>query len=157
MPLEQLLAPLGLYFATYAVCVVSALIPVVSAEVYLIGVGATLSGGALVPIALVAALGQMTGKACLYASGRGLLRLPLRRSQGRLERLHAMVEARKGRTGALLFTSALLGMPPFYALSIVSGMLRVHIASFLLLGFLGRALRFAAVILMPQLVLRGHP
>jgi membrane protein YqaA with SNARE-associated domain len=48
-------------------------------------------------------------------------------------------------------------MPPFYALSIVSGMLRVHIASFLLLGFLGRALRFAAVILMPQLVLRGHP
>ncbi len=152
MDVDQLFGPLGLYAATYAVSVVSAVFPVVSAEVYLIGVGATLSGDALVPVVLLTALGQMTGKAGLYAGGRGLLRLGPGKSQGAVERLHARVLERRGSTGALLFVSAFLGLPPFYVLSIVAGMLRVHFASFLVLGFVGRALRFALVILMPQLV-----
>jgi membrane protein YqaA with SNARE-associated domain len=152
MDFEELLPGLGLYLTTYAVCLVSAVLPVVSAEVYLLGVGAVLSPDAVVPVVLLSALGQMTGKACLYASGRGLLRLPLGRHQQRLDRLHARLLQSQGRTGALLFASAFLGLPPFYAVSIVAGMLRVGFGSFLFCGFVGRTLRFAVVVLAPQLL-----
>src|SRR5262245_14975906 len=152
MDVEQLLGPLGLYAATYAVSVVSAVFPVINAELYLIGVGAAVSDEALVPVVLLSALGQMTGKAGLYAGGRGLLKLRPGSRTGAVERLHSRVLEKKGSTGALLFASAFLGLPPFYVLSIVAGMLHVRFAAFLLLGFVGRALRFGLVILMPQLV-----
>jgi membrane protein YqaA with SNARE-associated domain len=152
MTLERLAPTLGLYVATYVVCLVSAVVPVVNAEAYLLGVGALASREALVPLVLLSALGQMSGKACLYLSGRGVLRLPLARRRARLQELHARLTQHPRSTGAVLFASALVGLPPFYATSIVAGMLRARPAAFLVLGFVGRALRFAGFLALPDLV-----
>jgi membrane protein YqaA with SNARE-associated domain len=48
--------------------------------------------------------------------------------------------------GALVFVSALTGLPPFAVLSVLAGQLRMSLALFLGLGFAGRWLRFAGVL-----------
>jgi membrane protein YqaA with SNARE-associated domain len=64
------------------------------------------------------------------------------------------VSARLGtrRPPALVFTSALTGLPPFYAVSVAAGMLGFRPGPFLAAGLAGRLLRFGAVFALPGLV-----
>ena len=58
------------------------------------------------------------------------------------------VEALAGRpwaTGLLCFTSASVGLPPFAVVAVLLGRFRMPVVSFLVLGGLGRLVRFAAV------------
>ena len=43
----------------------------------------------------------------------------------------------------MLFASASTGFPPFYVVSVASGALHIQFRRFLLIGFLGRTIRFA--------------
>jgi len=53
---------------------------------------------------------------------------------------------------AVVFASALTGVPPFYAVSVAAGVVRFHFPRFLALALVGRVLRFTAVFLIPRLV-----
>ena len=47
--------------------------------------------------------------------------------------------------------SAVTGLPPFYAISVAAGVLRLRFVLFFALGLAGRTLRFAAVFVVPRL------
>lgn len=141
---------LGLALATYAYCLVSGLVPVVNTEVYLLSVSALAPRHVALTLILASTCGQMTAKSLMYLVGRGALKLPLGRHEARLEQAGAALQRWRGRTDLLLFASAFTGLPPFYALSIVAGTLRHNFARFFCAGFLGRLLRFAALVLFPQ-------
>jgi membrane protein YqaA with SNARE-associated domain len=143
-------APLGLYVATYVVCLLSGFVPIVNTEAYLLSVSAFASFRTAVPLTAAAALGQMTSKAVMYLAGRGVLHLPLGRYQDKLAAARAKLDGHRGRTGAFVFASAFSGFPPFYVVSVLAGTLRLHFGGFFAAGASGRFLRFGLCVLLPH-------
>jgi membrane protein YqaA with SNARE-associated domain len=132
--------------------VASAFVPVVNAELYLLAASAAAPRAFVVPLVIAAALGQMAGKTAMYFAGRGALRLRGRRANRALTEIQAKYRGHRAIGSALLFTSAAAGLPPFYIVSIACGVMRVGLARFLALGLAGRLVRFAAIVLVPQIV-----
>lgn len=147
----------GLYGTVYVVCVISGLVPAVNAEIFLLLVMAAVPEAPALPVALVATCGQMTAKSLMYLTGLGLIRLPLRRYEARLASVHEQMVRRKGGVFALLLFSATSGIPPFYLMSIASGMLQVPFPSFFVAGFAGRFVRFSLFAAFPEVLRRMAP
>ncbi|MFW6078743.1 MAG: hypothetical protein ACODAE_03935 [Gemmatimonadota bacterium] len=146
-----------LLVTSFGVCVVSGFVPVVNAELYLIAASAVCPPGAAVPLVVFATAGQMTAKSAMYYGGVGVVRVPVGgRRAGRWKRRLAdarrRFESYRGQTDALVFASAAAGVPPFYATSVLGGVLEIGFVRFFVWGFTGRAIRFGAVVFLPQLV-----
>jgi membrane protein YqaA with SNARE-associated domain len=152
--LEQL-GQAGTFLATFGVCLVSAIVPVVNAELYLLAASALAPRGFAVSLVLAASLGQMAGKVAMYYAGRGALRIRWQR----LQRMVAAVEERYRRGpadkqsvgGLVIFASSAVGIPPLYVVSIAAGMFRVPLPLFFFVGLAGRIVRFGLIVLVPQL------
>ena len=142
-----------LLLATFGVAVASALIPLVNIEAYIAGVAALASSFGLWPLAAVAAAGQTVGKLVWYQVGRSSMnwryirkRLETPGWQRRYTRMHALIADRAVVGRALLFLSAILGLPPLAIMAVLAGQLAFHRLWFVLTILLGRTLRFAAVL-----------
>ena len=144
------------FLTTFGVCALSAVVPFVNAELYLVAASAVAPRDLVGPLILSAALGQMAGKSLMYYAGVGALVLP----SERLRRMVAQVEQRYrgagtgGATlgGGIIMLSASVGLPPFYIVSIACGMLRIPFMQFFVIGLLGRIVRFGLIVLAPQLL-----
>lgn len=147
------MAALFLSLGTFGYCVVSGLVPFVNAEIYLLSAAALAPPALAIPLVLAATLGQMTAKAAMYGTGRGVVRLRGERMRRWVTEAEAWAEQRQDAGNTLIFVSAASGFPPFYVVSIACGVLRVRFVPFLTLGFLGRLVRFGAVVLVPRLLL----
>jgi membrane protein YqaA with SNARE-associated domain len=150
--LAHLTGAWGLYLGTFVYCVVSGLIPVVNCEAYLIVLGATAPRGDLPVLLLLACVGQMAAKYVLYQTGRGVLRLPFRRYQAKVEALQERMARGRWTTDGIVFMSAVTGIPPLYPLSIAAGTLAWPLRRFLVYGFCGRVIRFGVVLALPAVV-----
>lgn len=146
---------------TVVVCLVSALVPVVNAELYLVGLVTQQPQLAWWLVGLAAAVGQLAGKLVFYYAGRGLLRLPARlrrkserrgRWSARLARLQQTCRDRPVWTVTVLVTAAAVGLPPFAATSFVAGAAQVPVGTFLVTGLVGRFVRFSAIAAAPGLL-----
>jgi membrane protein YqaA with SNARE-associated domain len=136
---------------SFAVCGAGALIPFLNSEVYLIGASALMPRPLWIPLVISGTVGAMAGKVVLYYAGRGVVRLPSGKMRNGLEAMQQRMEARPGAGKLLYIASATAGLPPFYLTSIAAGAVRMNFAFFLVAGFLGRLLRFAVVVALPQL------
>jgi len=145
-------ARLGIPLASFVIAFASALIPLVNAEAYLVFAALAFPAGSLTTVVVMVTAGQMSGKVILFLAGRGTLRLPLQRHQDRLEQARATLERYRTASGAVIFLSALSGLPPFYFVSLAAGVLRLSLTGFVLWGSAGRGLRFAACAFAPQLL-----
>lgn len=143
---------LEVWIATLGAAFLSGFVPLVNIETYLVGAAALVPGCPPLVVVAAAALGQMAAKTILFLGGRGLVTLPA--GHGERARAAASRLVAGGRSGpALVFTSALTGLPPFYVVSVAAGMLRFRTGSFLVAGLAGRLLRFSAVFALPGLLL----
>jgi membrane protein YqaA with SNARE-associated domain len=139
--------------AVLGVGIASALVPLINIEAYL-GVRASVADvEGIWTLGLVAALGQMIGKLAWYYLGASSLswgwvrrRVERPKAQDRIERWRTRARERPLLTGALVFVSALAGLPPFAVVAVVAGQLRLSVTLFFSLGLVGRWLRFTAVI-----------
>ncbi len=152
MDFEQLIARYGIYLTTYVFAVVSGFIPVANLEVYLVWVAAFTPRSQAVGITLLATLGQMTAKTLMYLAGAGILKISVRKPGKKLRAVQIKMAEWQHRMGIFLFSSAFLGVPPFYVVSIASGVCRVPLAVFVTWGLLGRFLRFAVAVFFPHLL-----
>jgi len=145
----------GLYAGSAIFCFLGGLIPFLNIEAYLLVVASTTDAGRQwLPVAMVGSIAHMGAKLLLYAGGRGIGSGVAARHQARIEQVRQRLERwRYGRAG-FVFVSALTGIPPFYAVSILAGMLRFGWFRFVSVSLPGRFLRFAAVLLFPQAFLR---
>jgi membrane protein YqaA with SNARE-associated domain len=147
-PLE-LIRLYGWYVGTFAYACLSGAIPVLNCEVFLLVLAMKAPREMLFPLIVTTTVGQMVAKSALYWAGRGVLRLP---GGARVENILASLGCKVGtgwRAAALVFASAVIGIPPFYAMSVACGAMRWSFASFLLFGSLGRLVRFSFVLLVP--------
>lgn len=154
MDFEALTGKVGIYLASFVVGFVSGLVPFVNSEIYLVAVSSVAARPALMPIALLVAAGQMVAKTILFYAGQGVFKINMGKYQSKVEAVQDKFVRWKNKTDALIFMSAALGLPPFYVVSFVAGALKLNVIKFVVVGLVGRGIRFAALVYFPQFVLK---
>lgn len=121
---------------------VSGVFPLVNAEMLVVVAAAAVPALGVPLVAAASTLGQMTTKCTLFAlARRAPHRLPAKARRA-LHRASTAIDARGGTAGSLVFTSAATGLPPFMAVSVVSGAVGMRFGRFVLSGGAGRLVRF---------------
>ncbi|MBP2323957.1 membrane protein YqaA with SNARE-associated domain [Kibdelosporangium banguiense] len=150
----------------------SAVMPLISIEVFVIALVAREPGLPCLALGAVVAVAQIAGKLLFYLAARGSLRLPSfmhrkpkpmtdrrLRWQQRTKRLRALVDRLTEKchrhphwmTGTY-GVSAVIGLPPFMATTVLAGLARMSMATFLAAGFIGRCIRFTLLAMSPALL-----
>ena len=149
----SLVAKWGIPAATVIYCYVSGLVPVVNAEAFLVFISAAaLSRSQLLLVAILATVGQMSAKSTMYFIARSSFRRPPRKYAETFDRTREKLERWRHGTAAFMFISSSTGFPPFYVVSILSGMMRINFLTFLVFGLAGRFIRFGLMVLFPHLI-----
>ncbi len=140
-----------LLLLTFGFGVVSAVIPLFNMEAYISVVYANSSANSALLLAFVGSFGQNVGKLVWYYICRGALDIPwlkrrmdTPRRQASFEKWRDFVQGRPFVSGLLTFVSAAIGFPPFFAMAMVAGTLRMNVVVFFVAGLLGRTLFFWA-------------
>lgn len=135
-----------------AAAFLSAFIPLINIETYIVLLAAT-DTGQQIWLAATAAVGQMVGKYIWYEASRNSTRWPwLQRRLARpkiqagLEKWTARVHKQLRWIGLIMFVSAIVGLPPFMIMSIAAGRLRFPRVLFILTGLAGRFIRFVVAV-----------
>ncbi len=140
--------------------VVSALVPLINAEAFIVASQVTAAAGA-VPVAIGVAIGQTVGKVAMFYAVRRGRDLPVVRNK-RAERLARPVGPRTLKWRAFVarllelvgdprwglpitFLAASVGIPPLYAVALLAGATRMNGLWFTLVVLAGRTLRFVLV------------
>lgn len=144
---------LALLATTVGVAIVSAIFPIVNLEAYMALAGALALKAGLWPISAAAAAGQTAGKLCWYTVGRSSMQwgvIQRRMQTPRWQRQYAMMRAQTDKRSwagmAMLFASAIVGLPPLAIMAVISGQLHFNRWWFCVTTFAGRTLRFAVVL-----------
>jgi membrane protein YqaA with SNARE-associated domain len=140
--------------------VISAVVPVVNAEAYIVTSQMTALAGA-VPIAIGVGIGQMVGKLLLFLGvrrGREFAIFRRRRAEGRrrpvgptrawLRAFTARLLDLVGQTRwglPIVLLAAVVGIPPLYAVALLAGATRMPVLGFALTVLVGRVARFVLV------------
>ncbi|GAA2105590.1 hypothetical protein GCM10009841_24510 [Microlunatus panaciterrae] len=143
-----------------ALGIVSAIVPVVNAETYVVASQVSALAGP-VPVAVGVGIGQSFGKLLLFLGVRRGRDFPfVQRHRGKIssaetgpmrQRLRAFVRTLLNLVGTkrwglpITFVAAVLGVPPLYAVALLAGATRMRIGWFYLAVVVGRVLRFVAV------------
>ncbi|MEJ2111843.1 MAG: hypothetical protein P8Z37_18430 [Acidobacteriota bacterium] len=141
----------AMYAACFGLSIVSALLPWINGEVLILSFSAFAHSPAQrIILALLASSGQMAGKCVLYWAGRGVIPI----GSGRIGRIVDSCKGRFERSSFnpmwVVFISAVSGIPPFYAITVLAGAFRLRFLSFITIGACGRLLHFGLLALVPQ-------
>jgi membrane protein YqaA with SNARE-associated domain len=142
-----------LLLTSFALAVVSAIVPWVNGELVLLSfVAPTTSTPDLSQIVIAVTAGQVSGKSVLYWLARRARRLPPLKVEAAMARWRDQVARRPLAGLATMFASATFGVPPLYLTTLVAGSLMVDFGAFLAVIVSGRLLHFGAIALVPRLV-----
>jgi membrane protein YqaA with SNARE-associated domain len=140
---------------------VSAVIPIFNMEAYITLTYARTDSQSALALAFIGSLGQNLGKLVWYYICLGALdiawlkrRMESPRRQASYQRWSNFVQGRPLVSGGLTFVSAAVGFPPFFAMAMVAGTLRMNVVVFFLAGLLGRTLFFWAWLLGVDVLFR---
>ncbi|MFD3688024.1 hypothetical protein ACFWTE_24775 [Nocardiopsis sp. NPDC058631] len=141
----------------FVVALVSGAVPVLSIEIYLVGAVVAMDDGALVAMAAAAGLGQTLGKLPYYYVGRGTIAVPWMRRRAqtpgkwaeRAEGWRRKAEDRPLWGAGLVAVSSFASVPPFMVVSVLAGVVRMHVVLFSAVTFVTRTARFLIVVFAP--------
>lgn len=152
MPFGDFSTPLLTAIWTVVAGIATAIIPVLSAELFVIFLGTVAARRTLPMLIVLFTVAHMLGKTVLYFAGRLADRLPEGWLKHRVDRARPWISRHDRVGGAMLLTSGLLGFPPFYFVTIASGVVRMRFATFFAAGLTGRLARFALIAAFPQFI-----
>lgn len=145
-------APLLLLAVVALVALGGGVVPGVPVEPVLLGVAAVAPDALLVPLVIVATVGQMIAKTALCVGGARLAATLSPQRRARVDRACTAFARRPHLRNVTLIASAIAGLPPFYATTLAYGALRLPLGTFVTVGTAGRVIRFTAVVFAPQLL-----
>ena len=141
--------------ACFGTSILTALLPWMNAEVMLLSATRFVaSQSALMGLVAVVTAGQMTGKTAMYWLARKAADARTNRLAHLTQQWCARFTEHPRSALAIVLVSALVGFPPFYAVSIAAGTSRMRFLYFLVVGSAARFVHFAIVALIPQIVWR---
>jgi membrane protein YqaA with SNARE-associated domain len=147
-----------------------AVFPFGSIEVFLIGLAANRPDIPWLALGVAVATGQVLGKLVHFYAARGALRIPalirpgavanpVPGRQGWRTRLTATMASATERARrnpvwlhVVFAVSALVGLPPFGATTVLAGLVGVRPSVFLVLGLVGRIVRYSSLAAAPGLL-----
>jgi membrane protein YqaA with SNARE-associated domain len=140
-----------LIVACFGGAIVSALLPWVNAELLMLSaLPLATAHGELVQLVFAVTGGQMVGKSVMYWLSREGTGSHARRFQSAVEWWRGRFQRHPRSALVLVLVSALLGFPPFYAVSIAAGAFKMHFGGFLAAGSAGRLAHFAVIAYLPH-------
>ncbi len=145
-------SPVLLFGATIALFGAFALLPVMATEPLLLGLSAMVPPAMVIPVTLLATATHMAAKTVVYLSSRRVGGVISPRRQALVSKACVRLAGRRGLQVGTVFFSAITGLPPFYGITMAWGILRLPLLDFLVAGFIGRAIRFSALVAAPQLL-----
>jgi membrane protein YqaA with SNARE-associated domain len=150
-----------LLLLTFGFGVASAIIPIFNMEAYISVVYASTHQQSALALAFIGSLGQNVGKLVWFYGSREALDIPWLKQkmntpkrQAQFERWREYTHGRPVLSALLIFVSAAVGFPPFFAMAMVAGTLRMNVVTFFIAGLIGRTLFFWAWLLGVGLVFR---
>jgi len=142
----------GGYFWVAVLSFVSAVFPLVSAEVVVLGLAAASPAPNVILLAAVATAAQMAGKSTMYWVGMRAVHHTPARYRATMDRWENRFRQARGRVGSIVLVSSMSGLPPFYVISTLAGAFRTSFLTFLIAGTVGRFVRFASLAWFPGLI-----
>jgi pimeloyl-ACP methyl ester carboxylesterase/membrane protein YqaA with SNARE-associated domain len=130
----------------------ASLLPFSPVEPVLVAIAAVAPHWLLLPLVALATVSHMSTKTLIFAGGAKARDSLRGRSRVRFDRISVRLSGRSGAQRTALFVSAATGLPPFYLTTALCGSLRMPLREFLVFATAGRAIRFAALIFLPQLL-----
>ena len=148
-----LYSPMTLCLLTTLVVGAGSLLPVSPVEPLIVAAGAVASPALRVLLIALATAAAMSAKTLLYLGGRAAPnRLP-ERQRKRVERVRQRLAGRPWLRRLAMVVSGATGVPPFYVMTALSGTAGWPLGDYVICGTSGQALRFAALVFLPQLVI----
>lgn len=171
---------IGWLFLAFGIALGVAVAPIFSVEVFVVSLAST-TAIPWILIGAAVATGQVAGKTVYYLGARGSIRLPAplhrhlhrqrqpsarwTRSRAKSSRLRGWTDRIRGWIDGLrercsrhpywlngtYGVSALVGLPPFMAITVLAGLLRMRPSVFITTGLAGRFVRFSALAAAPAL------
>lgn len=147
--LDTLQAAGGIYVAMAVIAVISGVFPLVNSEVALSIV--TLELGSLpqaLVLAVIVACGQTITHTTLFFTARGVTEVSAKRReklQAKIEKGRALVERWRDRWLLLVALAATFGLPPMILVALAAGAFGYRFRTFVIIGLLGRLLRFTTI------------
>jgi membrane protein YqaA with SNARE-associated domain len=132
----QLLA--GIFVGVFA----SGFLPWAAAEIIIVSAALLISPQGLVPLLIVSTTAQMLAKTTLYMAARWTPQYLPAKARNFISQARCYTEKRRA-VGLIVLSSSLLSLPPFYAVAIASGTLRVPFGTFFGIGYGGMIARYA--------------
>ncbi|CAN5914482.1 hypothetical protein BH11MYX3_BH11MYX3_42970 [soil metagenome] len=150
---ESLLSTFGLYGGALVIAFVAGLFPLVSIELFLVGISTwapqTPAGMAL--LIVLSAIGHQLAKTVTFYAGIGALEN--KRLAARVEKVRARIDRWNKRPKLVMFLSATVGLPPLWLLGFIAHpLMKMRIWPFTLITFFGRVGRYAFMMIVPLLV-----
>lgn len=144
-----------LWLTTFAFSIVSALVPFLPIEVYILGAGTASPGvGQAISLGIAAGAGATIGKVVWYeAARRGIdsawaqKKLSSPKVRAGYEKWVDRTHGRPVYAAGIMFVAASAGIPPLLVMAAVGGILRMSMWIFVPTVFLGRTLRFTLLFL----------
>jgi hypothetical protein len=151
--IDSLTASLGLYGAALVIGFVAGMFPIVSIELFLVGL--TLYGVDVATLAVLiplGAIGHQVAKTLTYYAGAGEFELPRGRVRDKIAAARAWIERWNKWPRSLMFLAATTGLPPLYLLGFVAEpLMKMRITTFTLITMSGRVLRYVAMVAIARL------
>lgn len=136
-------------------CFLTGYIPSVSTEVMLAGVGLTIANKHVLPLAAVGAVMQTLAKCHIYFLSKKVAGCLSFKSRRKVVALRHRFSQQETLSTGILFISALIGIPPYYFMNIVCGLLNTGWLVFCAIGFTGMFIRFSVCLVFPHLFVGG--
>lgn len=128
-------------------------LPFSPTEPMLVAVAAYADQSLLLPVVVLATAAQIAAKAFLFAASAKAERVLPTRARAMVARVRARLAGRRWLQILTVLVSAFVGLPPFYLVTVACGALRLPLSDYLIAGTIGRASRFTALVMLPQLFL----
>jgi membrane protein YqaA with SNARE-associated domain len=144
--------PAGIHLSCFVLSFLSALFPWINGEAVLLTCSALTPSHSQLPLlVLLTSSGQMAGKCLLYWMARGAIPLRTFRVSATVNSWRERLAKSSSKPTALAFISSAVGIPPFFILTIIFGILKIRFLPFFMAGSLGRLLRFGLLATLPGL------
>lgn len=124
---------------------VSAVVPVVNAELYIVAAASVVPQSQQPAMVGIFTLGTMAGKTALYLAAARLVRACSAAARAQVDDWVERLRRRSSYVWPVVFASTLVGFPPLYAVTLAAGVLRISMLGFFVVGCVGRFARFSAI------------
>ena len=148
-----LLSTFGLYGGALVISFIAGLFPLISIELFLVGVSAWAhpSPGDYVALILIAAFGHQVAKTITYYAGAGALERGSMKA--RIETFKTRIEKWNRRPKLVMFLGATVGLPPLLLLGFIAHpIMNMRFVPFTIICLVGRIGRYAFMMVMPLVV-----